>query len=54
MSKRVRMTPKGVRKMRERERLVGIESSDAAAKWLKAHDGTTDSPGRSPPRVPKN
>ena len=53
MSKRVRMTPKGVRKMRERERLVGIDPSDAAAKWLKARDGTTDSPGQSPPRSEK-
>ncbi len=32
------LTPRGVEKMRDRERVVGLEADDEAARWLGEHD----------------
>ena len=38
MTKRPPISRQRVEKMRERERKVGIETDDAAAKWLDEHE----------------
>jgi hypothetical protein len=32
------LSSRGVKKLAERERTVGLEPDDAAAKWLEGHD----------------
>jgi hypothetical protein len=32
------LTGKGAKKLAERERAIGLEPDDAAAKWLEEHD----------------
>lgn len=44
MAAKKRLTPRGVRRMRDREASAGLEPDDAAAKWLAEHD---------PPPAPK-
>jgi hypothetical protein len=41
------LTSKGAQKRAERERAVGLEPEDAAAKWLEEHDP------KPPPPEPK-
>jgi hypothetical protein len=43
-----RLTERGVKRMREREASVGLESGDAAAQWLAEHDPPP------PPKTPKS
>jgi hypothetical protein len=41
-------TSRGVERMNERERAVGLESDDEAARWLDEHDP------KPPPATPKS
>lgn len=43
-----RLTPRGVRRMRDREASVGLEAEDEAANWLAEHDPPP------PPKTPKS
>jgi hypothetical protein len=38
MSRRPPISPRGAQKLGERERAVGLETDDDAAKWLAEHD----------------
>jgi hypothetical protein len=44
------LTRRGVEKLSERERAVGLESGDAAAQWLDEHD---PEPEPAPPKAAK-
>jgi hypothetical protein len=44
---RRRLTSRGARKLGERERTVGLEANDEAARWLNEHDAPPQ------PDVPK-
>jgi hypothetical protein len=43
-----RLTSRGARKLGERERAVGLDPDDEAARWLDEHDP------RPPPEPPKS
>jgi hypothetical protein len=47
MTKKRPLTSRGVQKLSERERQVGLEADDAASEWLAANDE------QPPPRTPK-
>jgi hypothetical protein len=48
MSRRARLTHDGARKLGEKERSVGLEQDDDAARWLSEHDPAP------PPVTPKS
>jgi hypothetical protein len=48
MSKKPPLTERGVRKLAERERRVGLDPTDEAAQWLDANDPPPE------PAVPKS
>jgi hypothetical protein len=43
-----RLTSRGAKKLGERERSVGVDSEDEAARWLEEHDPT---PHPAPPKA---
>lgn len=45
MGRKRDLTSRGVRKLTERERTVGLEANDETARWLNEHD-------RKPPPAP--
>jgi hypothetical protein len=47
MARKRDLTSRGVEKLSERERNVGLDAEDDAARWLEEHDPTP------PPAVPK-
>lgn len=47
MARKRDLTHRGVEKLSERERNVGLDVDDEAARWLEEHDPT------APPAVPK-
>jgi hypothetical protein len=42
------LTSRGAKKLAERERAVGLEAEDAAARWLAEHDAA---PEPAPPKA---
>jgi hypothetical protein len=48
MGRKRPLTQRGVRKLAERERELGLDPADAAAKWLEEHDP------KPPPVTPKS
>ncbi|HKG09366.1 MAG TPA: hypothetical protein VKB07_02260 [Gaiellaceae bacterium] len=38
MSRRARISPRGAEKLGERERKLGLDPEDEAARWLNEHD----------------
>lgn len=48
MSRKRTLTSGGARKLGERERAVGLDPEDEAARWLEEHDP------EPPPKVPKS
>ena len=48
MPKKKPLTSRGVQKLSERERRVGLEADDAASQWLAATDA------QPPPQTPKS
>ena len=52
MSRKRDLTPRGVEKLTERERKVGLDPEDEAARWLAEHDPKP--PPATPKRASKN
>lgn len=48
MARKPDLTRRGVEKLRERERTVGLEADDEAARWLEQHDPPAE------PKLPKS
>ena len=48
MARRSRLTGKGAQRLGERERAVGLDPEDEAARWLEEHDP------KPPPEPPKS
>jgi hypothetical protein len=48
MGRKRELTTRGVKKLTERERTVGLEEDDEAARWLAEHDP------KPPPATPKS
>ena len=48
MSRKRPLTDRGARKLGERERTVGLDPDDDAARWLEEHDP------KPPPTTPKS
>jgi hypothetical protein len=48
MGRKRELTSRGAEKLTERERAVGLEPDDEAARWLEEHDP------KSPPPAPKS
>lgn len=48
MSRKPRLTPEGVQRMRAREAAAGLDPQDEAAQWLEQHDPP------APPKAPKS
>jgi hypothetical protein len=48
MARKPDLTRRGVEKLRERERTVGLEPGDEASRWLEEHDPPPE------PKLPKS
>jgi hypothetical protein len=48
MGRKRDLTTRGVKKLTERERSVGLDEDDEAARWLDEHDP------KPPPAIPKS